>query len=113
MTISITFDTLKFVKTLTEAGVPQNQAEAQAVAFKSAHEENLDCLATKQDLIELKQEIKHEINEIKYEINETKNEIDLKCSALKIDIIKWVLSIVFSVSAAQTAVIVTLLRVLH
>lgn len=76
MVMAITFDTLKFVKKLTEAGIPQKQAEAQAEAFKEAHEENIDSLATKQDLTEL-----------------------------KIDLIEWVLSIVFTVSTAQAAVL--------
>lgn len=113
MTIAIPFDALTFIQTLTEAGVPQQQAEAQAKAFKTAHEENLDCLATKQDLKNLEQEIKQEIKEVKQEIKDIRLEMDLKCSMLKTDIIKWVLSIVFSVSAAQAAVIVALLRTTH
>lgn len=81
MTRTFTFDTLKFVKKLTAAGVPRDQAEAQADAFREAHEENIDSL---QDL---------------------KNQI----SDLKIDIIKWVLSIVLVLAvSAQTAIIVSI-----
>lgn len=100
MSIAINFDSLKFIRTLTDAGIPQQQAEAQVEAFKIAHEENLDCLATKQDLKDLKQELKDEIKdirqELKGEIKDVRQEIDLKCSLLKTDLIKWVLSIVFS-----------------
>ena len=46
-----TFDTLKFVKRLKEAGVPEKEAEAISEAFKEVQGE-LD-LATKRDLKEL------------------------------------------------------------
>ena len=48
---TITFDTHKFVRTLKEAGIPENQAEAIADAFRDAHIEAE--LATKTDLREL------------------------------------------------------------
>lgn len=95
MPATIIFDSLKFVKKLTDAGIPQNQAEAQAMAFKEAHEENLDRLATKDDL------------------NEFGNNLRFEMSELKISMIKWVLSIVFAVSSAQTAVIFSIMKVLH
>ena len=43
----ITFDTLKYSKTLIEAGVPSQQAEAQAEALAAVIEEQI---STKQDL---------------------------------------------------------------
>jgi len=48
---TITFDTHKFVRKLKEAGIPENQAEAIADAFRDAHIEAE--LATKTDLREL------------------------------------------------------------
>ncbi len=48
---TITFDTHKFIRTLKAAGIPENQAEAIAEAFKEAHLEAE--LATKTDLREL------------------------------------------------------------
>lgn len=48
---TITFDTHKFIRTLKESGIPENQAEAIAEAFKAAHFEAE--LATKTDLREL------------------------------------------------------------
>jgi hypothetical protein len=48
---TITFDTHKFIRTLKDSGIPENQAEAIAEAFKEAHLEAE--LATKTDLREL------------------------------------------------------------
>jgi hypothetical protein len=48
---AIAFDTHKFIRTLKESGIPENQAEAIAEAFRSAHIEAV--LATKADLREL------------------------------------------------------------
>lgn len=48
---AITFDTHKFIRTLKESGIPENQAEAIAEAFRAAHIEAE--LATKADLREL------------------------------------------------------------
>jgi hypothetical protein len=42
-----TFDTLKFVRRLQEAGVPAPQAEAQAEVLTEAFTVNLDALVTK------------------------------------------------------------------
>ncbi len=50
----ITFDTLKFVKTLKSSGMSEEQAEAIANAVKDAQETQL---VTKVDLIELKMEL--------------------------------------------------------
>jgi len=42
-----TFDTLKFVRKLEEAGVPAQQAEVQAEVLTEAFNVNLDALVTK------------------------------------------------------------------
>ncbi len=42
-----TFDTLKFVRRLEEAGVPVQQAEIQAEVLTEAFKVNLDALVTK------------------------------------------------------------------
>ena len=44
-----TFDTLKFANTLKAAGMPSQQAEAQAVAFAEVIQLNLKELVTKED----------------------------------------------------------------
>ncbi len=44
---AIAFDTLKFARRLQAAGVPQEQAEAQAEVMAEAFLHNLDSLVTK------------------------------------------------------------------
>jgi len=56
---TITFDTLKFVQTLREAGINDKQAEAIAAAVRDAHV-STDA-ATKQDLRELELRLKHDL----------------------------------------------------
>ena len=56
-----TFDTLKFANTLKAAGVPDRQAEAQAVAFAEVIQINLKDLVTKDDLNHAVDELKKEI----------------------------------------------------
>ena len=57
-----TFDTLKFANTLKTAGVPEKQAEAQAVAFAEIIQVNIKDLVTKEDLTRAVTELKQEIN---------------------------------------------------
>lgn len=45
---TVTFDTLKFVESLTASGIPEGQARAISRAFAEAHQES--DLATKGDL---------------------------------------------------------------
>ncbi len=65
MTI-IAFDTYKFIGTLKELGIPENQAEAIADAFRTAHVEAE--LATKSDLQALELALKSEIRELEYRL---------------------------------------------
>jgi len=52
---AVTFDTLKFVKTLKEAGVSEPQAEAFSKAVQESHE--TADLATKGDIAELRKDM--------------------------------------------------------
>lgn len=63
---AITFDTLKFVRTLKAAGVPENQAEAFSEAFKDAQSDAE--MATKHDLKELELRLEAKINEVKFDM---------------------------------------------
>lgn len=55
---TITFDTLKFVETLKAAGVPAEQAKAEAEALVSAFAEAMDSqLATRSDVNRLEREL--------------------------------------------------------
>lgn len=84
---TLMFDTLQYAKKLQKAGVPEQQAEIQAEAFK---EQNVainnwidDNLTTKRDLKELELAFKHDIKEL-----------DLKIEAIKKDIVIQLGSIV-------------------
>ena len=70
-----TFDTLKFANTLKASGVPEKQAEAQAVAFAEVIHLNFKELVTKDDLShavkELRQEIQQSGKEIRLELQQT------------------------------------------
>ena len=56
---AITFDTLKFVRRLKDAGVPEKQAEAEAEALAEVFSEALETqLATKADMVRIEGELK-------------------------------------------------------
>ena len=70
-----TFDTLKFANTLKTAGVPAQQAEAQAVAFAEVIQGNFKDLATKEDLALAKNELKQEIAQVRTELAQVRTEL--------------------------------------
>lgn len=74
-----TFDTLKFANTLKAAGVPPQQAEAQAAAFAEVMQVNFKELVTKDDLgravAELRREVHDVRDELKREIADVKEEL--------------------------------------
>ncbi len=77
---AITFDTLKFVERLTEAGVPVEQAKAEAEALSSAM--GAMELATKADLREMEARIRGDMKEIKARMSG------------ELKLVKWMLAIV-------------------
>jgi len=85
---TVTFDTHQFIRTIQASGIPENQAEAIAEAFRVA-QTNAE-MATKGDLGELEYRLKSAINES------------------KVDIIKWVAGLML----AQAAVIAALVKLL-
>lgn len=84
---SITFDTLRFANRLKAAGVPQEQAEAEAEALSEVLGTNVKDLASKQDIEVLRAEMRTEMAET------------------KADLIHWVVG----VGVLQTAMIAALL----
>lgn len=62
----VTFDTLKFVETLREAGVPEAQAKAMSQAMRDAHE--TAELVTRRDLREATTTIGADIQTLRAEI---------------------------------------------
>lgn len=74
---AVTFDTLKFAKTLEKAGIPNEQAEAMAEAFRDA---------TSEELV-------------------TKDYLSATVSEAKNDIIKWVAGLLLGQAALIAALI--------
>ncbi len=64
---TLTFDTHAFVKELTQAGMPEEQAEVLARSQAMLIDEKL---ATKQDLKELELRLKRDIQELKRDMKE-------------------------------------------
>jgi hypothetical protein len=58
--------THKFIRTLKESGIPENQAEAISEAFRTAHIEAE--LATKSDLQALELALRSDIRELEYRL---------------------------------------------
>lgn len=65
---TITFDTLKYVDRLKEAGVPAAQAEAEARALAEALSSGASELATRHDLKELELRIDAKFETLKGEL---------------------------------------------
>jgi hypothetical protein len=83
---AITFDTLKFTKTLEKAGVPVAQAEAIAEAFKDASGEAE--VATKRDI----------------------EKLEGKLAEMKFDLLKWIVGL----ALAQFGILIgILLKLAH
>ena len=64
---TLTFDTHAFVKELTQAGMPEEQAEVLARSQATLIDEKL---ATKRDLKELELRLKRDIQELKRDMQE-------------------------------------------
>lgn len=89
-----TFDTLKFANTLKEAGVPPQQAEAQARAFAEVIQLNFKELVTKDDLSAATREVKQEIvaSELRQGGRLDKVESDLRGQNV---LLRWMLGATF------------------
>jgi len=114
---TVTFDTLKFVKTLKEAGVPEPQAEAFSTAVQESHE--AADLATKTDLREYESSIRGDLEKLdiglRHEMKELESRIDTRfekmhsdMSDLKFELLKWIIGI----AIAQAGLLIGLLKFL-
>ena len=81
-----TFDTLKFANTLKAAGVPGQQAEAQAVAFAEVIQVNFKDLVTKEDLALAKNELKQEIAQVRTESKQDSESLEQRLGS-RIDLV--------------------------
>jgi polyhydroxyalkanoate synthesis regulator phasin len=124
-----TFDTLKFANTLKASGVPEKQAEAQAVAFAEVMQVNFKELVTKEDLNATRDELKQEINDlrvsVKQEIGDVEQRLNAKIdnavSDLKVQIaqvkgeqilLRWMMGATFASGLAALGLLVRVLFVL-
>lgn len=100
MSETIHFDTHKFVKRMTKAGMAEETAEALA-------DEQMQLiqgeLATKQNLAK----VQHEIEKLRADVSRDIETLRAEIANSKVDILKWV----FAAMVAQTGVIVTLLKI--
>ena len=89
---TITFDTLKFVEKLEKAGVPREQAKAEAEALAEVLDSGAQELATKKDLAVAESTLRKDIAEMKY------------------DLLKWVIGLALAQFALMIGI---LLRIPH
>lgn len=132
MTVA-TFDTLKFANTLKAAGVPDKQAEAQAVAFGEAFQVNLRDLTTKDDLVvvradlsavrtglkheidDLRKDVKQEITEVKHEMKEMEHRLKARIDASDARnrseqiLLRWMIGATFTASLGSLSLLFRLL----
>jgi len=109
---TVTFDTLKFVETLKEAGVPEPQAKAFSTAVQESHE--AADLATKTDLRhemkELEIGLRHEIGDLRKDMDtrleKTTSVLQQKMSDMKFELLKWLIGL----AVAQAGLIIGLLK---
>lgn len=110
----VVFDTLKFVETLTSAGMPREQAKAcvevQKEIMEEAFENNFCGLATERELISTKSELKADIaqlrseltadiaylrSELKADIAQLRSELTSEISVIKKDVAKLQVEMVY------------------
>ncbi|AUB82210.1 DUF1640 domain-containing protein [Candidatus Thiodictyon syntrophicum] len=90
---TIAFDTHKFLRTIKESGVPENQAEAIAEAFRAAQVE-ADPV-TRTDLAAHGTDLRHALQETEQRLKE---QIDLLRSDLtgKFTLLQWMLGLLLA-----------------
>jgi septal ring factor EnvC (AmiA/AmiB activator) len=85
-----TFDTLKFANTLKAAGVPSQQAEAQAVAFAEVIQVNMKDLVTKDDLergvSDIRAELQTGLADVRREIAEIQPPLRHEISSVRTEV---------------------------
>ncbi|MDR0996041.1 MAG: CCDC90 family protein [Zoogloeaceae bacterium] len=108
----ITFDTLQYAKNLEAAGIPSEQAGAQAEALYGILEANLgrlartDEVATKSDVWEVRKEIEFLRKDMVTPVvlNKELEALRREMAQIKLDTIKWVVGL----ALAQSALIIGL-----
>lgn len=75
---AVAFDTYKFVKKLTDAGVSTQQAEAEAEVLTEAFQINLKDFATKADLRETEVALRTDIEKIEASLRTEIEKLELR-----------------------------------
>ena len=101
----LTFDTYAYVKKLRSVGVSEEQAEVQAEALAQLIDERL---ASKKDITDLKRDLMEMHASLQRDMKQLEMQLEVRLAESKSEIIKWVVGI----SAAQAALIVTLLKLI-
>ena len=81
---AIAFDTLKFANRLKQAGVPPQQAEAEAAAFAEVLEISFKELVTKEDLRLTKEELRRDLKDLEMRMEAKIDQLEAKFN-IKID----------------------------
>ncbi len=108
---AITFDALKHIKTLEDAGIPRKQAEA----FIAVERENFidavaaarESVATKEEIAGFKSEFSGDFKTLRADFKGLENAVDAKTAIAKLDIIKWLVGTVVGAVTASTIAIIT------
>jgi hypothetical protein len=97
---TIAFDTHRFIRTIKESGIPENQAEAIAEAFRTAQVEA--DLVTKPDLNAHDTDLRHALQEteqrLKAQIDALRGDFNLLRSDLtgKFTLLQWMLGLLLA-----------------
>ncbi|MEO5374540.1 MAG: CCDC90 family protein [Alphaproteobacteria bacterium] len=93
---AITFDTLKFVHRLRDAGIAEPQAEAIAEAFKDASGDAE--LATRSDIARLEASTKADIKDVRGEMGLGFSRVQAEFAKLQgeVNLLKWMMGIVLA-----------------
>ncbi len=95
---AVAFDTLQFVETLKDAGVPEAQAKAFSIAVRNSHE--AAELATKADLREYESTVRNDLEKLetglRHEISDLRKDMDAKFIVIgaEISAVKWMLGLI-------------------
>jgi len=100
---TVTFDTLKFVKTLEAAGIPFAQAEAFSDAVRDSHE--AADIATKRDLDDVRRDVgdvRRDVDGVRKDMYAMETRIDAKLEKLELRLTVKLGSIVICTLGAFT-----------
>ena len=110
----LTFDTLKYVKTLKAAGFEEPWAEALADVQRDILSANLEELATKRDIKELEQSTKRDIKELeqstKRDIKELEQSTKQDIKELKLEMAAEIAPLKWGITVCVAGIMTLLLK---